>query len=174
MDIGQMTQASQYLLVLSILFAAAAVVIFFVLDIPRCWNMVIGTHSTRLYITKRNKKTCSKKEKKALKEGNCTGTGEPAKKEFLEKSSEETLLLKRNIEKQEVEETMLLVSNDKAHFIKEELIKEQAESEETVLLCIENSPSSNDESDLTTQLDMENGMILIQDILYMHEDVAVF
>lgn len=174
MDIGQMTQASQYLLVLSILFAAAAVVIFFVLDIPRCWNMVIGTHSTRLYITKRHKKTCSKKEKKALKEGNCTGTGEPAKKEFLGKFSEETLLLKRNIEKQEVEETMLLVSDDKAHFIKEELIKEQSESQETVLLCIENSPSSNDKSDLTTQLDMENGIILIQDILYMHEDVALF
>ena len=174
MDIGQMTQASQYLLVLSILFAAAAVVIFFVLDIPRCWNMVIGTHSTRLYITKRHKKTCSKKEKKALKEVNCIGTQELAKKEYLGKASEETLLLKRNVEKQESEETMLLASNTKAHFIKEELAKEETESQETVLLYIENSPSSNDKSDLTTQLDMEDGMVLIQDILYMHEDVAAF
>lgn len=199
-----MTQASYYLLVLSTLFAIAAIVIFFVLDIPRCWNMIIGAPGTRSHVVKQHKKTGSKKEQNNLKERK--GSEELAKKTFLGNGNEETillskhrvqqkmrkkvlseeetallnvktgetLLLRSNIEKQGSKETEPLVLNTKKHFIKgQKQEKKGIESQETVRLCLENNLCDSGRSELTTQLDMD-GVILIQDIVYMHEDTVAF
>lgn len=191
MNIEQMTQVSYYLLVLSILFAIAAIVIFFALDIPRCWNRIIGTHSTRSHAIKQHKKTCGKKEQNHLTE----------KKAFLRKDSketillskhraqqnrkkqtsleetamlntktEETLLLRSSIEKQEARETMRLVTNMEEQSIKgQKLTKERIKHQKTVPLCLNNNLCDSAESELTMQLDI-GGMILIQDIVCMQED----
>lgn len=181
-----MTQVSYYLLVLSILFAIAAIVIFFVLDIPRCWNMIIGTHSTKSHIMKQHKKTSREKQAFLGKGSEETAllsnykTQQDIEKQALSEETallnakaEETLLLKSNVENQEITEameTMLLVTNMEDPSIKgQTLTEETTRHQKTVPLCQNNNLCGSAESELTTQLDIKN-MVLIQDIVYMQED----
>lgn len=47
MSIEEMTDMSHFLFAVSVLLTAAAVVLFFALDIVKCWRMVSGRHAGR-------------------------------------------------------------------------------------------------------------------------------
>lgn len=64
MSIENMTSVSYILFAISGVFAVAAVVLFFVLDIAKCWRMVSGKHTVR---GEKRKKANNPKAVKAAK-----------------------------------------------------------------------------------------------------------
>lgn len=82
MSIGNMAGASSLLWALAGMFAAAAVVLFFTLDIAKCWRMVTGRYSVYRKMQKTNKTAGTNQAK----------TEQPGRTEVLAEGEETALL----------------------------------------------------------------------------------
>lgn len=124
MEIQEMTSMSYFLLIMAGILAVAAVILFFLLDIPKCVRMVFGV---KFQHRKKSDQEIEFKHQKVLGNQMDMTTEKLHEKESFMDGSEETLLLENAMDSSitDTESTQLLPETDKT----QPLIYDSAETE---------------------------------------------
>lgn len=124
MEIQEMTSMSYFLLIMAGILAVAAVILFFLLDIPKCVRMVFGV---KFQHGKKSDQEIEFKHQKVLGNQMDMTTEKLHEKESFMDGSEETLLLENAMDSSitDTESTQLLPKTDKT----QPLIYDSAETE---------------------------------------------
>lgn len=112
MEIQEMTSMSHFLLIMAGILAVAAVILFFLLDIPKCVRMVFGV---KFGNRKKSDQEIKFKHQKVLGNQMDMTTEKLYEKESFMDGSEETLLLENAMDSSitDTESTQLLPETDK-------------------------------------------------------------
>ena len=124
MEIQEMTSMSYFLLIMAGILAVVAVILFFLLDIPKCVRMVFGV---KFRNRKKSDQEISYRHQKVLGNQMDMTTEKLHEKESFIDGSEETLLLENVMDCRitDTESTQLLPETDKT----QPLIDDSAETE---------------------------------------------